>query len=80
MSSLLDDAAFVEDDDLVRPPDGGDAMGDEDSSPGGHDLLQPVENRLLRARVDAGHGVVENENPRRADHRPCQGRALLLAS
>ena len=64
MRAAGDDPAAVEHEDLVRPADGAEPVGDHE---GGAALHQLVESRLdhaLGLRVDAGGGVVEDEDAR----------------
>lgn len=74
------DAAGYEDGDLVGVAGGGDAVGDEDGGPALHDGAKAVEDALFGVGVDAGEGVVEDEDARVADDGAGDGGALLLAA
>ena len=47
VAALLDDAALVQDDDVVGLAQGGDAVGDEDGGAVFHDLAEVAQNRLF---------------------------------
>ena len=76
----LGDAAGDEDGDLVGVARGGDAVGDEDGGATFHDSLQAAEDALFGVGVDAGEGVVEDEDFGIADDGAGDGGALLLAA
>ena len=62
MGALLGDAAGDQDGDLVGVAGGGDAVGDEEGGASAHDLAQTGEDDLFGVGVDAGQGVVEDED------------------
>src|SRR5208282_2829254 len=74
------DASLVKDGDRVGVADGGNAVGDEDSRASAHDFAEMVEDLIFGVGVDAGEGIVEDENTRAAENRAGDGGALLLAS
>src|SRR6202023_3675292 len=74
------DASLVKDGDRVRVADGGNAGGDEDGRASAHDLPEMVEDFVFGMGVDAGEGVVENEDAGAAEKGAGDGGALLLAS
>src|ERR1043166_3860743 len=76
--AALDDAAVVEDDDVVGVLHRGDAMGDDQHGPPLPDLAQRPQDALLGLRVDGAQRVVEQEDQRVADERAGDGGALLL--
>src|SRR5579871_5923088 len=76
----FDDAAAMQDGDAVRIAHGGDAMRDKDGGAAVHDVAQVIENFVFRVGIDAGEGVVENQNFGIADQGAGNGGALLLAS
>ena len=80
MGAEFDDASLVEDGDAVGVADGGDAVGDEDGGASAHDFAEMVEDFIFGVGVDAGEGVVEDENARAAQKGAGDGGALLLAS
>src|SRR5437588_7474397 len=45
-----------------------------------HHVAQMVENLVFSLGVNTGERIVQHENPRIADERACNGRALLLAT
>src|SRR5437868_9766566 len=55
-------------------------MGDEDSGASAHDLPEMVEDLVFGVGVDAGEGVVEDEDTRAAEQGAGDGGALLLPS
>src|SRR6202040_546050 len=62
--SALDDAAVAQDNDLVRVLHGGGAVRNQNGGAAVHDATQARENALLGLRVDAGKGIVEDEDAR----------------
>src|SRR6266403_990978 len=70
----------MEDSDAVGIADGGNAVGDEDGGASAHDFPQMVEDFVFGVGVDAGEGVVENEDAGTAQKGAGDGGALLLAS
>jgi len=74
------DAAAVEDRDAVGVANGGDAVGDEDCGASLHDFAEVVEDFVFSVSVNAGEGVVEDEDAGAADEGAGDGGALLLAS
>ena len=80
MGAEFDNASLVQDGDGVGVADGGNAVGDEDGGASAHDFAQVVEDFVFGVGVDAGEGVVENQNARAAQQGAGDGRALLLAS
>ena len=80
MRAALDDAAVVEDDDLVGVAHRGEAVRDRDHRPA---LREPLERGLHRAlglRVERRGGLVEDEDRGIAQDRPRDRDALLLAA
>src|SRR4051812_21440993 len=77
--ALFDDPAVLEDDDEIRVPDRREPVGDDEGSSPGE---QPAEGELdpsLGADVDARRRLVEDQNPRIREKRPCKGDELSLA-
>src|SRR6266849_4767432 len=70
----------MEDGDAVGIADGGHAVGDEDGGASVHDLPQMVEDFVFRVGIDAGKGVVEDEDAGAAEKGAGDGGALLLTS
>src|SRR5688500_17653420 len=76
----LDDAPAVEHDDLVGIANGREPMGDRDH---GTALREPLErplDRSLGLRVERRGRLVEHEDRRVAEDRPCDRDPLLLAT
>lgn len=80
VSTLFDDAAVLDDEDAVGVADGGNAMGDEEGGAAVHDGGEVSEDLLFGDGVDAGEGVVEDENGGVAEDGAGDGGALLLAT
>ena len=59
--AALDDAAAVDDDDLVGVLGGGEAVGDGDRGAPAHQPLQRQADPHLERRVDGRGGLVEHE-------------------
>ena len=76
----FDDAAGVQDGDAVGVADGGDAVGNEDGGAAAHYVAQVVEDFVFGVGVDAGEGVVEDEDFGIANEGAGDGGALLLAA
>ena len=70
------DASLVQDGDRVGVADGGSAVGDEDGGAPAHDFAEMVEDFVLGVGVDAGEGVVENEDAGAAKKGAGYGGAL----
>ena len=64
----------------VGVADGGNAVGDEDGGAPAHDFAEMIEDFVFGVGVDAGEGVVEDEDAGAAEKGAGDGGALLLAS
>ena len=62
VGACFDDAAAVEDDDLVRVADRGEAVRDDDRGPVTGEPGDGLLDQRLRLRVDRGGGLVEDED------------------
>ena len=80
MGAEFYDTSLVEDGDQVGVADGGNAVGDEDGGASAHDFAEVVEDFVFGVGVDAGEGVVEDEDAWAAEQGAGDGGALLLAS
>src|SRR5258705_5986396 len=80
MSSLLDDAALIQDTDQIGILHRGDAMRNNQAGTVAHNPTKPREDLLLRVRVDRGQGIVEKENPGFSQNRSSDRRSLLLTA
>src|SRR6266849_6661720 len=78
--AALDDAAVAKDNDLVGVLHGGGAVRNQNGGAAVHDAAQAGKNALLGLRVDAGEGVVEDEDAGVADDSAGDSSALLLST
>jgi len=78
--ALLDDPAFVEDDDAVSAADRGETMGDDDRRAVVHQPLERLLDQLLRFGVERGGRFVEQQQRRVAQHRAGDRQPLALAA
>src|SRR5205823_10953297 len=65
---------------LIRPADGGDAVGDHYGGAAGNEVLHPCEDAFLGVRIDVRERIVEYEDGRVTGERPRDGGALLLST
>ena len=80
MTSVLDDAALVHDDDLVGVADGRETMGDDQAGAVVHEARHGVLDARLRARVDVRGRLVEYQDARRSEAGARDGEKLALTS
>src|SRR5436309_4343464 len=80
VSAYFDYAAAVKNGDAVGVAHRGNAVGDEYRGPALHDFAQMIENLVFGLSVDAGKGIIQNQNPRIPNYRTRDGTALLLSS
>ena len=73
-------ASANQDRDAIGVAHGGYAVGDEDGSATGHHAAEFLQNALLRVGVDAGEGVVEDEDAGVTQDGARQRSALFLAA
>ena len=78
--AALRDAAVIEHHDLVGQRDGGRPVGDDERGAVVGDLLQGAADLELRLHVDAGGGVVQDEDARVHHEGARDGDALPLAA
>ena len=64
MLPALDDAAVLDDEDLVGGEDGGEAVRDEDAAPGVDEGLDRILDRLLGNGVEGGGRLIEDKERR----------------
>src|SRR5258708_34758527 len=76
----FDDAPGLDDEDLIRTPDGGQAMGDDERCAATHQIAQPLLNKRFRFRIKARSSFVEDENPWIGKNGPGNRDPLLLAA
>ena len=77
--ALLDDLAIVDDDDLVRIADRGQAMGNDETGAAFHQAQQRFLDARFGARVHAGGGFVEDEDARVGQDGAGDGQQLALS-
>ena len=80
MGAPLEDAALVEDDDLVGPLHGAQAVGDHQGGAAGEEAFEGVLDEAFGLGVEGGGGFVEDEDGRVAQYGPGDGEALPLAA
>ena len=80
MGAFGDDAPAVEEDDPVGEGDGRGSVGDDQRGPSGHDLAQRGADLVLLGRVDRRGCIVENQDARVGEHRPCDREPLALST
>src|SRR5712692_6378586 len=80
MRAALDDAARLDDQNLIGAPDGGETMRDDESSAAAHEVAQPLLNERLGFGIEAGSGFVENEDARIGENGAGDGDALFLSA
>ena len=78
--ALLHQPSFVEHQDAVGGPDGGEAVGDHQRGAPFHDPFQGLVDKGLGFGVEMGGGLVEDEYLRVFQDHPGQGDPLLLAA
>ena len=78
--AALDDAAALQHQDLVGRLHGAQPLGDDEGRAALHELRQRLLDQVLRLRVHARGGVVEDEDARVQEQRARDGHALLLAA
>src|SRR5436309_8426701 len=74
----LDDAALVEDIDAIRRTDAREAVRDEEHRPTAEEVAHPREEVVLRARVERGGRLVQDDERRVAKERARERDALPL--
>ena len=79
MLALLDDAAVAQDQNEVGVDDRGQAVGDDEARPAAHKAVHGLLDEKLRARVDIGRRLVEDQQLPLREKRARDGQQLLLA-
>jgi len=79
MSSLLDNASVIHDQNPVGPADGGQAMSNHDAGATRQRRLNGLFQQHLGFRIDIGGCFVQHQQARVPDKDPGQGEELLLA-
>ena len=78
VGSDLGDAALLEDDDQVGLFHAADAVGDDEGGAAVHDEVHAAADQVFGFGIDAGGGVIEDEDARVGEDGPGDGQALLL--
>ena len=78
MRTLRGDTPLLEDDDLVGKRDRREPVGDDECRAAAGELIQSAGDAALRGGVDAGGGVVEDQDARVLEQRPRDRDALAL--
>src|SRR5690606_9888630 len=78
--AALDDAALVHHEDLVGGLDGGEAVRDDEGGAPAAEVLEAVADEGLALGVEAGGGLVEDEDAGVGDDRTRDGDALPLSA
>jgi hypothetical protein len=77
--ALLDQAALVQDQDAVDPPNGRQAVGDDDAGAAAHQVLQGLLDAPLGLGVHVGRRLVQHQQHGRVErHRPRKRDQLFL--
>src|SRR5512135_1946423 len=79
VSTLLDDFAVVDDDDIIRIADGGEAVRDDEAGAALHQAQERLLDARFRARVHAGGGFIQDEDAWVGEDRAGNGKQLPLA-
>ncbi len=79
MVALLDDPAVAQDDDPVGVAHGREAVGDHDTGAPGHHYVEAGLDLLLGEGINAGGGLVEDEDRRVLQQHARQRDQLALA-
>src|SRR5690606_24756675 len=80
VGAAFDDSALVHDEDLVGGLDGGEAVRDHEGGAAAAEVLESVPDEGLALGVEAGGGLVEDEDARIGDDGARDGDALALAA
>src|SRR6185437_10108170 len=80
MRTALDDLSRFDDKNLIAAANGGETVGDDECGSSMHQIAQAFLNQRLGFRVQAGRGLVENQDARVGQNCAGDGYALLLAS
>src|SRR4029079_11085453 len=75
----LDDAPAIEDEDLVGMADGGEPVGDDEAGAARHEAIEGALDEALGLGIDAGGGLIEDEDGRILQQGAGDGDALLFA-
>ncbi len=78
MASLLDDLSIFHDEDQRSVADRGQTVCNDETRPALHELVKRLLYQQLRARVDAGGRLVEDEHRRQAEHDTGDTEKLFL--
>src|SRR5580658_8787909 len=80
MRPTLDDGSIIQNKNGVGPANGGEPMRDHDGRFTLHQTIQGFEDQLLRSRVQAGAGLIQDQYRRIANDGPGDGNPLPLSA
>ena len=80
MGSFFDDAAMVDDDDVVGIADRTQAMGDDDGRTAFHEAVQGGLDDFFAFRIEGRRRFIEDEDARVLEDGPGDGDTLALAA
>ena len=80
MRAFLDDSTAVQDQDAVGLEDRCEAMGDDEGGSADHQLVECLLDENLAFGVERRGRLVEQQNGRVAQDRPCDRNALTLTT
>ena len=80
MGTLFDDAAVFDDADAVGFADGGEAVSDDDGGTALHEGIEGFLNLFFGLGIEAGGGLVEEEDGGVFQDGPGDGHALALSA
>ena len=80
VSSLFHDTASAEHDDLIRPYDGGETVGDHEGGPSLHEYVQGSLDFALRLCIQCRCSLIKDEDRGVLDDGPRDAQSLPLAS
>ena len=64
VAAYLHNTTLVHDDDLIRTPDGAQAMGDDKGGAALHQLIEGFLNQFLRLGIHARERIIQDQNTR----------------
>jgi hypothetical protein len=80
MVTALNDFAMAHDEDLICLANRAETVGDDEAGPIGHQPLERFLDELFSGGIDAGRGLVQNQNRRVFEQRPRDAHALFFAN
>ena len=80
VATPLHDLSVLDDQDEIRPADGGEAVSDDKGCPVSQEILKTFLNEGLALRVEAGGGLIQDQDPWVCQDGSGDGDALTLSS